>query len=62
MEPDDIAARYDQIAQWWQTQHQDSPYGIAQLERAIKFTSLRHSALDVGCDFKVKTLSTALWV
>ena len=49
MEPNDIAARYDQIAQWWQTEHQDSPYGIAQLERAIKFTSLRHSALDVGC-------------
>jgi len=40
MEPNDIAARYDQIAQWWQTEHQDSPYGIAQLERAIKFTSL----------------------
>jgi SAM-dependent methyltransferase len=49
MEPNDIATRYDQIAQWWQTEHQDSPYGIAQLERAIKFTSLRHSALDVGC-------------
>ncbi|NEQ18609.1 MAG: class I SAM-dependent methyltransferase, partial [Microcoleus sp. SIO2G3] len=49
MEPNDMAARYDQIARWWQTQHQDSQYGIAQLERAIKFTALRHSALDVGC-------------
>jgi SAM-dependent methyltransferase len=49
MEPLDTAARYDQIAQWWQTEHRDSSYGIAQLEQAIKFTSLRHSALDVGC-------------
>ncbi|MDZ8187077.1 MAG: class I SAM-dependent methyltransferase [Nostoc sp. ChiSLP02] len=43
------AAQYDRIAQWWQIQHQDSLYGIAQLERAIKFTSKRHSAIDIGC-------------
>ena len=49
MEPNDTAARYDRIVQWWQTEHQDSTYGIAQLERAIQFTSQRHSALDVGC-------------
>jgi SAM-dependent methyltransferase len=49
MEPNNTGARYDQIARWWQTEHQDSTYGIAQLQRAIKFTSNRHSALDVGC-------------
>ncbi|HLO49818.1 MAG TPA: class I SAM-dependent methyltransferase [Kamptonema sp.] len=49
MEPKDTAARYDRIAQWWQTEHQDSIYGISQLERAIKFTSQRHLALDIGC-------------
>jgi SAM-dependent methyltransferase len=49
MEPNDTSTRYDQIAQWWQTQHQDSTYGVAQLERAIKFVSQRHAALDVGC-------------
>jgi len=49
MDTTDTAARYDQIARWWQTEHQDSPYGIAQLERAIKFISKKHSALDVGC-------------
>ncbi|HEY9641194.1 MAG TPA: class I SAM-dependent methyltransferase [Coleofasciculaceae cyanobacterium] len=49
MEPNDTATRYDQIAQWWQTQHQNSLYGIAQLERAIAFTVTRHAALDVGC-------------
>lgn len=49
MEPKDTAARYDRIAQWWQTEHQNSPYAIAQLEQAIKFTSKRHSAIDIGC-------------
>ncbi len=47
MQPNDTAARYDQIAQWWQINHQDSQYAIAQLERAIKFTSHRGTALDV---------------
>ncbi|MGP1386294.1 MAG: class I SAM-dependent methyltransferase [Thainema sp.] len=49
MEPQDTAIRYDQIAQWWQTQHRDSQYGIAQLERAIQFTVQQGFALDVGC-------------
>lgn len=49
MHPKDTAARYDQIAQWWQIQHQDSLYGIAQLKRAIQFAPKRHLALDVGC-------------
>lgn len=43
MEPKDTAARYDRIAQWWQTEHQNSPYAIAQLEQAIKFASMRKS-------------------
>ncbi|RCJ20014.1 methyltransferase type 11 [Nostoc sp. ATCC 43529] len=49
MNPNATAAGYDRIAQWWQIKHQDSLYGIAQLERAIKFTSKRHSAIDIGC-------------
>jgi SAM-dependent methyltransferase len=49
MNPEDTAARYDQIAKWWQTEHKNSSYGIAQLERAIKFTSGRNSAIDIGC-------------
>lgn len=49
MHPEDTAVRYDCIAQWWQTQHQNSLYGIAQLERAIKFTSKKQLALDIGC-------------
>jgi trans-aconitate methyltransferase len=49
MHPEDTAARYDRIAQWWQTQHQDSLYGVAQLERAIKFAPKKHFAIDIGC-------------
>lgn len=49
MYPEDTAARYDRIAQWWQAQHKDSLYGIAQLERAIRFTSKKRLALDIGC-------------
>ena len=49
MHPEDTASRYDRIAQWWQTQHQDSLYGVAQLKRAIKYTPKKHLAIDIGC-------------
>ncbi|HEY9736440.1 MAG TPA: class I SAM-dependent methyltransferase [Trichocoleus sp.] len=49
MDPEDTAARYDQLAQWWQADHQKSLYGISQLERAIKFVPKKQFALDVGC-------------
>lgn len=49
MNPKDTASRYDQIARWWQTEHKNSSYGVAQLERAIKFTSKRNLAIDIGC-------------
>lgn len=49
MEPNNTAAGYDRIAQWWLVKHQDSQYGIGQLERAIAFTSQRQAAIDIGC-------------
>lgn len=49
MKPAQTAAHYDQLAGWWQTEHQASSYGIAALERAIQFTAMRNVALDVGC-------------
>lgn len=49
MEPNNTAAGYDRIAEWWQVKHQDSQYGIGQLERAIAFTSQRQAAIDIGC-------------
>jgi 2-polyprenyl-3-methyl-5-hydroxy-6-metoxy-1,4-benzoquinol methylase len=49
MHPEDTATRYNRIARWWQTQHQGSLYGIAQLKRAIKFTTKKQLAIDIGC-------------
>jgi len=49
MKPEETGSHYDRIALWWQEQHLDSTYGIATLERAIKFTENRSTALDVGC-------------
>lgn len=49
MHPRDTAERYDQIAQWWQVQHQNSLYGLAALEQAIRFTAKKRFAIDIGC-------------
>jgi SAM-dependent methyltransferase len=49
MHPDEIGRSYDTLAQGWQERLSQSSYGIAQLERAIKFTKNRDFALDVGC-------------
>lgn len=58
MEPQQTAARYDQLAGWWQRQNQASSYGIAALERAIQFVSARHFALDVGCGSSGRFINT----
>ncbi len=60
MQPADTALRYDQIAQWWQSQHQYSQYGLAQLERAIQLTTGRNAALDVGCGSSGRFINTFL--
>ena len=49
MDPKETALHYDQLADWWQSQHQTSTYGLAALERALKFTTGRGYTLDVGC-------------
>ena len=49
MKPEQIAQNYNNIAKWWQEQHQDSVYGIEQLQRALQFCEHKRSALDVGC-------------
>jgi SAM-dependent methyltransferase len=49
MKPEETGSHYDRIALWWQERHLDSTYGIATLQRAIKFTENRSTALDVGC-------------
>lgn len=49
MKPEETGSHYDRIALWWQQQHLDSTYGIAALERAIRFVENRATALDIGC-------------
>ncbi len=43
------AKNYDKIAEWWHNNHNESAYGLAQIERAISYCRSRGKALDVGC-------------
>jgi SAM-dependent methyltransferase len=49
VKPEEIGQKYDRIASWWLGQMKDSSYGLAALERALKFVRKTGSALDVGC-------------
>lgn len=49
MKPEETGSHYDRIALWWQEQHLHSTYGLAALEKAIKFAGNKSSALDIGC-------------
>jgi SAM-dependent methyltransferase len=48
MDAEAIGRQYDQIADHWQEPHLQSN-GIAQFEKAIRFTKNRGLALDIGC-------------
>jgi hypothetical protein len=47
MNPAETGDRYNRIAQWWQTRHQDSIYGLEALARAIRYapSRQRHPAI-----------------
>jgi SAM-dependent methyltransferase len=49
MRPQETAASYDKLAPHWAGDAFDLKNGIAQHERAIRFTSGQGPALDVGC-------------
>lgn len=49
MQPEDIAAGYDQIADRWQSPSFNQDNGIAQHQRAFQFGVSRGAALDIGC-------------
>ncbi len=49
MNPQEVAASYDQLAEQWDSDGFARENGIAQHERAIAFTDLRGPALDIGC-------------
>jgi SAM-dependent methyltransferase len=48
MEPEQTGRHYDELADIWQQPHLQTN-GIAQVERAIRFTKNRGPALDIGC-------------
>ena len=49
MTPQQTGERYDRIADLWWQQPEVADYGLAQLERALKFARSIGDALDVGC-------------
>jgi SAM-dependent methyltransferase len=49
LEPSLLGTKYDRIAQWWHDRHVHSSYGVAQLEKALRFARQGGQALDVGC-------------
>lgn len=49
MTPEQTAATYNQIAQFWDCPDFDRNYGIKQHERALRFVSEIDNALDIGC-------------
>lgn len=49
MNPLTLGQKYDKIAQWWQDQHEQSDYGVAQVEKALSYAIRGGKALDVGC-------------
>ena len=48
MRPVEIGQSYDTIAHLWREPHIQS-IGMSQLDRALKFTTARQYALDIGC-------------
>ena len=48
MNPSDIAASYDALAGFWQSQTPET-YGVPQLKRALRFSPESGHSLDVGC-------------
>ncbi len=51
---------YDKIADWWNSQHLDSKYGLDQLETALQFVETKRTALDVGCGSGGRMISKLL--
>ena len=49
MDPAEIAAAYDGLAEQWSSEAFPRDYGIAQHERAIAFLKEKRRALDIGC-------------
>lgn len=59
MHPKETGARYDRVALWYQ-QNIPEAYGVAQLERALRFARNKGRALDVGCGSNGRFLDVLL--
>jgi SAM-dependent methyltransferase len=59
MDPKETGKHYDAIAAWWLEEMRGSTYGVAALERALKFAKVGH-ALDVGCGCEGRFIRTLL--
>jgi len=60
MDPQETGKHYDDIASWWLEQMQGSSYGLAALERALRFIGTGRVALDVGCGCEGRFLGLLL--
>ena len=49
MKPTDTGHLYDKIASWWNSQQRESSSGLHFVQRAIRLSTDRGKALDVGC-------------
>src|SRR5262245_7719422 len=49
MDPKETGKNYDATTSWWLEQMKESNYGVAALERALRFVENRRHALDIGC-------------
>lgn len=49
MQPTILGQKYDKIAHWWHDRHDQSDYGVAQVEKALSFAANSGKALDAGC-------------
>lgn len=60
MDPQETGKHYGDIAAWWLEQMQGSSYGLAALERALRFVGTGRVALDVGCGCEGRFLGLLL--
>ncbi|MFT4939075.1 MAG: SAM-dependent methyltransferase [Paraglaciecola sp.] len=49
MKPQQLGAKYDKIAAWWDKRHFNSDYGLKQVNKALSYSNSSNHALDVGC-------------
>lgn len=49
MDPSIIGQKYNKVADWWNSRHLNSEYGMKQIRRAISYCNTKRVALDVGC-------------